>query len=121
MNDTISSGYMDDRVWGSNLLLATDSPGHNAQPDVWGSGLAVAIGAGTVAQRARLSAALAANSSTMFKWGQARSLPWPMCWQQGGAMMPMQPFVLLHSTHYTQIRANAFFSYCSTPVQIERA
>ena len=41
VNDTISSGYMDDRVWGSNLLLATDSPGHNAQPDVWGSGLAM--------------------------------------------------------------------------------
>ena len=77
---------MDDSRFGSNLLLATDVHGNNAQPDVWGSGLAVAIGAGTEAQRARISAALAANASNIFRWGQARHLPWPMCWEHGKTM-----------------------------------
>ena len=86
VNDSIASGYMDDSRFGSNLLLATDVHGNNAQPDVWGSGLAVAIGAGTEAQRARISAALAANASNIFRWGQARHLPWPMCWEHGKTM-----------------------------------
>ena len=84
VNDSIASGYMDDSRFGSNLLLATSVSGNNAQPDIWGSGLAVAIGAGTDMQRAKISAALAANASDMFRWGQARHLPWPMCWETAG-------------------------------------
>jgi len=41
----------------------------------------VQLGAGTDAQRARMAAALAANASNIFRWGQARHLIWPMCWQ----------------------------------------
>ena len=82
INDTIasSSSPLEDRTFGSGLLLATDSVGHNSLPDVWGSGLAVQIGAGTDAQRVRIQAALAANASRIFRWGQARHLIWPMCW-----------------------------------------
>ena len=57
------------------------SKGHNAQPDVWGSGLAVALNIGTTKQRASLSAALSNNVSKFFKWGQARHLPLPLCWE----------------------------------------
>ena len=83
VNDTLSSpsSPLEDRTFGSGLMLATDSPGRNAQPDVWGSGLAVQIGAGTDEQRARMATALAANASRIFRWGQARHLIWPMCWQ----------------------------------------
>eukprot|EP01050_Picozoa_sp_SAG11_P009883 SAG11_NODE_963_length_6375_cov_6.744105_2_plen_1331_part_00 len=83
VNDTLSSARspLEDRIFGSGLMLATDAFGHNSQPDVWGSGLAVQIGAGTAAQRMRMQAALAANASRIFRWGQARHLIWPMCWQ----------------------------------------
>jgi hypothetical protein len=52
VNDSISSGYLDDTLFGTHLLLATDFSGADgdAQPDVWGSGLAVHIGAGTDSQ-----------------------------------------------------------------------
>lgn len=91
VNDSVASGAMDDTLWDSGLLLAANDPGHNdgynnAQPDVWGSGLAVTLGVGTVAQRAKISATLAANHTKMFKWGQARELPWPMCWQWSSPM-----------------------------------
>lgn len=84
VNDTLSADAspLEDRVFGSGLMLATDSVGQNSQPDVWGSGLAVQIGAGTAAQRARMQTALAANASNIFRWGQARHLIWPMCWQK---------------------------------------
>lgn len=83
VNDTLSSDTspLEDHIFGSGLMLATDSVGHNSQPDVWGSGLAVQIGAGTDAQRARMQSALAANASRIFRWGQARHLIWPMCWE----------------------------------------
>ena len=86
INDTLSSDSspLEDRSFGSGLFLATDSVGHNSQPDVWGSGLAVQIGAGTDAQRARMQSALAANASRIFRWGQARHLIWPMCWESAG-------------------------------------
>jgi hypothetical protein len=43
---------MEDTLFHSQLFLAANDPGHNdgynnAQPDVWGSGLAVWLGAGT--------------------------------------------------------------------------
>jgi len=84
VNDTLSADAspLEDRVFGSGLMLATDAVGQNSQPDVWGSGLAVQIGAGTAAQRARMQTALAANASNIFRWGQARHLIWPMCWQK---------------------------------------
>ena len=89
VNDPLSelgcASPLEDRTYGSGLMLATDSVGHNAQPDVWGSGLAVQIGAGTEKQRARLAEALAANASNIFRWGQARHLIWPMCWEVAGA------------------------------------
>ena len=81
VNGTLSSdtaNVLEDRTFGSGMMLATDSVGHNAQPDVWGSGLAVQIGAGTDAQRARMQQALAANATNIFRWGQARHLIWPM-------------------------------------------
>jgi hypothetical protein len=86
VNDTLAelggaSSPLEDRRFGSGLMLATDSIGHNSQPDVWGSGLAVQIGAGTDKQRARMQRALAANASNIFRWGQARHLIWPMCWE----------------------------------------
>ena len=80
VNDTLSSAtanVLEDNTFGSGLMLATDSPGHNSQPDVWGSGLAVQIGAGTEAQRERMAKALAANASNIFRWGQARHLVRP--------------------------------------------
>jgi hypothetical protein len=84
INDTIASrtSPLEDRRFGTGLMLATDSVGHNSLPDVWGSGLAVQIGAGTDAQRARIAAALASNASRIFRWGQARHLLWPMCWDE---------------------------------------
>ena len=42
INDTLSSASrspLEDRDFGSGLMLATDSPGHNSQPDVCGAGL----------------------------------------------------------------------------------
>ena len=85
VNDTLSelggASPLEDRRFGSGLMLATDSVRHNSQPDVWGSGLAVQIGAGTDIQRARMQQALAANASNIFRWGQARHLIWPMCWE----------------------------------------
>ena len=41
INDTLSSASrspLEDRDFGSGLMLATDSPGHNSQPDVCGAG-----------------------------------------------------------------------------------
>ena len=61
---------------------------HNSQPDVWGSGLAVAIGAGTDAQRAAISRALAEGADGIFRWGQARHLPLPLCWEVAGLQRP---------------------------------
>jgi hypothetical protein len=86
VNDSIAAGALDDTRFGSGLLLATDMAGYNAQPDVWGSGLAVAVGAGTDAQRAKISASLAVNASTFFRWGQARHLPLPLCWEAAAAL-----------------------------------
>lgn len=94
VNDTLSelggANPLEDSRFGSGLMLATDSVGHNAQPDVWGSGLAVQIGVGTEAQRARMQQALAANASNIFRWGQARHLIWPMCWESAA---PYQGFM----------------------------
>ena len=92
VNDTLSSpsSPLEDSRFGSGLMLATDSVGHNAQPDVWGSGLAVQIGAGTSAQRERMQRALASNASNIFRWGQARHLIWPMCWESAA---PYQGFM----------------------------
>ena len=84
VNDSISAGFLDDSRFRSGLMLATSVVGGNAQPDVWGSGLAVDIGAGTYRQRAAIVSALASNSSKMFQWGQVRHLPWPMCWESAG-------------------------------------
>ena len=83
VNDTITgpASPLEDRTFGSGLMLATDSSEHNSQPDAWGSGLAVPIEAGTDAQRSCTHEALAANASRIFKWGQARHLIWLMCWQ----------------------------------------
>eukprot|EP01045_Picozoa_sp_COSAG04_P016205 COSAG04_NODE_1335_length_7178_cov_14.567679_7_plen_1040_part_00 len=89
INASIADGFLDDhRPGGSGLLLATDSAGHNSLPDVWGSGLAVAIGAGTDAQRAALARALAENADSFMRWGQARHLPLPLCWQVAGVQHP---------------------------------
>ena len=84
VNASIASGFLDDHRGGGGLLLATDTVGHNSQPDVWGSGLAVGIGAGTDAQRARIARALAEGADRIFRWGQARHLPLPLCWEVAG-------------------------------------
>ena len=84
VNASIAAGFLDDHRGGGRLLLATDAAGHNSQPDVWGSGLAVAIGAGTDAQRARTARALAEGADGIFRWGQARHLPLPLYWEVAG-------------------------------------
>ena len=94
INASIADGFLDDRKpsrgrgGGSGLLLATDSPGHNSLPDVWGSGLAVFIGAGTDRQRETIAQSLAEGSDAIFRWGQARHLPLPLCWQVAGVQHP---------------------------------
>lgn len=47
---------------------------------------AVSLGVGTDAQRARIAAALVTQQHNIFRWGQARELPWPMCWQRSSPM-----------------------------------
>ena len=86
VNDSIAAGYLDDHRGAaeSRLLLATDVAGHNSQPDVWGSGLAFAIDAGTHAQRKSIARALADGAGGIFRWGQARHLPLPLCWEVAG-------------------------------------
>ena len=51
---------------------------------MWGSGLAVYLGAGTHAQRSTIAASLATNATKIFRWGQARHLPLPLCWEVAG-------------------------------------
>merc|ERR1712070_501866 len=82
VNASLSNGMLGPSSSSSGLFLATD--GHDAQPDIWGSGLAVAIGAGTFAQRERAMLALTVNSTMHFRWGQARHLPEPLCWDYAG-------------------------------------
>lgn len=45
VNDTVSAANspLEDRSYGSGLMLATDCNHSNMQPDVWGSGLAVQV------------------------------------------------------------------------------
>ena len=47
---------------------------------------AVSLGVGTDAQRDRIAAALVTQQHNIFRWGQARQLPWPMCWQWSSPM-----------------------------------
>merc|ERR1712146_372193 len=82
INATLSAGVLGPSAASAGLFLATDA--RDNQPDIWGSGLAVAIGAGTFAQREQAKLALTRDSSKHFKWGQARHLPEPLCWDAAG-------------------------------------